>query len=809
MQDKRDSTKFRAPCGADIPLVDATPGAGQTLEWVLQAGCATAAVQPGMPLADLVAHCGDEGCGQDYTGPFGQGTSAPLQEPAPAVPAAAQVATPEPQPVQAPAVGLPALVALRAAPLPGAKAQEPAVPVEAPQVAPASQPAPEVAAAPTPTVAPAQAQGPAPAAGMPPVARLPMAAPLPGAAAAQPQEPPARVAPPPIVVPIEVLQTAESIGPAEVALEAPPAGPPQVTLQPAPVQVVEAGSPRPQAQAQAQLQPQVQPAAAPLYLPSAAAAAAAEGDERLVDVDAALAGVEGLVGGPSEGGFSWHTLEVCMKCWRMAYYTFVMGLRPKMYPESLQFGTLYHACWELWYRFAGGRPLDEACDAVRNAGAPKLAGAVHRLFYTELLQFSGIERDTWDIRDVEANGIFWADPIKIAGKKVALPICCRHDLLIAVKDPGAPCAPYGPVASGTTIVDRKSLGSLDNATTKGYGTDGQFLTNALVYERSDEVERHGPLRTMIFAVAAKHKNPGPQSFFRVEVVVDQEILEEFYQTGILPAAAQLYERLATPAVRDDISRWPKNRSQCVGRYGLCRFYDLCDTGGLFLVDELFNQDPERALTVDKLWTPPAEVRRKAKAAQDAKRTADEAAAPPEGEGETDGEGEGKTKKKRGRKPVKSAEERKELKERASAAFNAALRESLLALPQFSRATLVTAAAKRAQVQKELQNRLTDGTWEEGTEFPFEALVPSANGGAAELTRFAVTVKPGCKGVAWVAQLEGCSVRGALAWSTMAREACDSWWDPAAYAPEEVKQAPAPEPMPPAAPAEPPSPPPVA
>ena len=45
-----------------------------------------------------------------------------------------------------------------------------------------------------------------------------------------------------------------------------------------------------------------------------------------MDIDTALDRIEGLVGGPSEGGFSWHTLETCMQCWRKAYYKHILGL---------------------------------------------------------------------------------------------------------------------------------------------------------------------------------------------------------------------------------------------------------------------------------------------------------------------------------------------------------------------------------------------------------------------------------------------------------------------------------------------------
>jgi len=337
------------------------------------------------------------------------------------------------------------------------------------------------------------------------------------------------------------------------------------------------------------------------------------GGEESVDFEAALATVPGLVGGPSEGGFSWHTMANPMSCWRKAYYSHVLGLTPKTTPKALAFGTLYHACWELWYRSGGQRPYDEPCSAVQAAGAPKIAAECRRLVYTELQKYAQQEAEEWDIRAVEQNGVFWSEPTRINGKLVYLPFCCRHDYIIAKRGPGAPCAPAGPVAGGVYIVDRKTAGALTRDLTKGYAMDGQFLMNALVYSRSTEPEMFGPFVGMIFSVAAKHKDPSPdKSFFRVETVVDEDTLEHFYRDEMIPYATEFYRRLFTPEVRNDITKWPKNHESCVGRYGCCHYFDLCDVGGSSVMEAMFKQDPGRQLTLEKLWEPPAEVKRASK-----------------------------------------------------------------------------------------------------------------------------------------------------------------------------------------------------
>jgi hypothetical protein len=349
-----------------------------------------------------------------------------------------------------------------------------------------------------------------------------------------------------------------------------------------------------------------------------------KGGEESVDVNEVLEDVPGLEGGPSEGGFSWHTLESCMKCWRLAYFQHVQGLVPKTHQKALAFGTLYHACWELWYRFGGQRRYDEPCDVVRQAGAPKLAGEVQRLVYAQLQHFAQEEAAEWDIRDVEANALFWMEPERINGKTVQVPICCRHDLIIGKHAPGAPCAPPGPVPDGVLVVDHKTCGNLGYDTTKGYGQDGQFLTNALVFMRSDEPERYGHLKGIIVTAAAKHKEPSARSFFRIETSADVPAIEEFYHMEIRPYALELYRRLVTKEIRENRNAWPKNRSQCVGRYGCCRFFDICDVGGDNLLGPMFKVDARRILSVDKLAEPPMEVKR-AQRAQDPKKQASEEA----------------------------------------------------------------------------------------------------------------------------------------------------------------------------------------
>lgn len=467
--------------------------------------------------------------------------------------------------------------------------------------------------------------------------------------------------------------------------------------------------------------------------------------EEAVDIDAALATVPGLAGGPSEGGFSWHTLEPCMRCWRLAYYLYALGVKPKRKSTALAFGSLYHACWEVWYKSGGQRRYDEPCDAVRRAGAPKLAGEVQRLVYTELMKYAQEEADTWDIRAVEHNAVFWAEPERINGKLVQLPFSCRHDMLIALRTPGSPCSPPGPVEGGIHIVDRKTAGALTYDLTKGYAMDGQFLMNAVVFRRSTEEREFGPFRGMIFSVAVKHKEPAvDKSYLRVHTTVEDDALEAFYQTELRPFASELYRRLSTPEIRGDMSRWATNRAACVGRYGICPYFDLCDYGGMSVIDAFYDVDPKHAFNLEKLAPPPADVRRASRTNDMAKQAAEEA-------------------------------RRKKLdeKKRVGAMLIVDLRASLLALPNFDRQLFLVPNHTPKTVKDQLFQVLRE-LWPQGTKFPFRD-------SSDESREFTIEVAE--KGFVWDLRTKATETaassliaKGTIVYKTMADWICQDWWD---------------------------------
>jgi len=477
-------------------------------------------------------------------------------------------------------------------------AQNPAMPLE--------EQAPEPPA--VPDAVPEVVPEPVPAA---PEVALELSVPaLPGASQedSQPATDSQAVAPLPVVnlasVPVAAVgvdqQQAEAAAPPPAADPPPAAVPPVETVAAVPATAPE--------QPPVSLVPKAAPAPEPPPVGNIfsleSAHAGAKGEEH-VDVDAALLQIEGLSGGSSTGGISWHTLETCMRCWRKAYYDFIMGLVGLTFSRALQFGSLYHACLELWYRSGGGRSIDEPCEVVRHAGAPKLAGEVKRLVFAQLQKYGTEEAATWDVRAVEKNTVCWIEPQRINGREVWVPLSCRHDLIVAIKEHGAPSAPAGPVPGGVKVVDHKTTSSMTHDMVKGYAMDGQFLMNALTFLRAGGMAEFGPFTGMIYSLAAKHKRPDlEKSFRRVETVTDDAHLAEFYKQEVKPWATELWRRVHSDRVRGDRNLWPKKHSSCVGRYGCCKYFNVCDVGGSSLLDTLFRVDPDQVLTPDKLQLPP-------------------------------------------------------------------------------------------------------------------------------------------------------------------------------------------------------------
>lgn len=375
----------------------------------------------------------------------------------------------------------------------------------------------------------------------------------------------------------------------------------------------------PPQQGAVQPQPQPQPAPAPMLPPTkklisipAADLVAVEDVDIGAIVDAALeklreedkaAGRPVLDTGPSVGGISWHTLEET-RCWLRAYRALVLGLRKRRGNTALHYGTLFHECLARHYMSGGNieetmRPIE----AVRLGGAAAFAEEVRAVIRAQLSNPDFVEEEsrTWCPRAIEHSAVAFSEPVKINGKTWMIPFSCRHDMLVHIRQPHEPVPGSAPT-DNMYVCDWKTTAAMTQDLIKGYLLDGQLMQNCFIFREVEE-SLFGTLRGFIVTIAAKHKNPGPQSFHRVRDTVNDEQLRMFYKTELLPRAVELIRRLTDEDVRKDVTCWPMNRQECVGKF-LCPYFDMCAYGETadYYVDE------RRILNPAKFAKPPKDYK---------------------------------------------------------------------------------------------------------------------------------------------------------------------------------------------------------
>jgi len=404
----------------------------------------------------------------------------------------------------------------------------------------------------------------------PPVAAVPAPAPAP-----IPEPTPAPQPAPEVLVPDQVLPM--SFLPADVAPE--PVEPPV----PGGMLVVEKAELREAEKADLGSLAVVPPPAGDwnLVLPSGASLIPVDAEDQ-VDVDMVLAQIPGYAGGPSEGGLSSHDLGDFQQCRKRSYFSRVLGLSPMGKNRNFAIGSLYHACMFMRYACSGqGDRTFEPCDAVGQAGAPEMAALVRDLVTVQLQIYGQSEWDTWCPIEVEKSRVYHLPPQKIGRKNIKVPIAFRPDMILGLKDPGVPhpdlTQPFpGPVM----ILDWKTSGWLTSDLTEGFGMDFQFRTYEVAYLRLGLEETLGRLAGVMVHIAEKKKGSalGPDNYFRQTCPSLRESLDEFHRDELFPLAGEYYRMLTDPDIHKVERRWPKCTSNCIGRWGKCDFFGICDGG---------------------------------------------------------------------------------------------------------------------------------------------------------------------------------------------------------------------------------------
>jgi hypothetical protein len=300
-------------------------------------------------------------------------------------------------------------------------------------------------------------------------------------------------------------------------------------------------------------------------------------DEASVNIDAALDTIDGMVGGPSEGGFSSHVLADYNACPFRAYLKYVLGKAPRKRKIHFAWGSLFHACLAMKYQY-GVHRMHEPIEAAIKAGAPGMAREVRNMVDKMHDLHADVELETWCPRAVEKNAVFWLEPERIGGKRVRIPISLRIDLILALKQANEACPGLGPAPQGCIVVDHKTSSGLTLDLVKHYSNDWQLKLYATGYARALQ-EEFGPLQGIMINLAVKRKKLTEDHFFRQWVTLRTGVLEEFYEQEIKPTAIDFYTRLVDDQARNP-ARWPKRTLSCVGKWGPCDFLPMCDSGNL-------------------------------------------------------------------------------------------------------------------------------------------------------------------------------------------------------------------------------------
>jgi hypothetical protein len=257
------------------------------------------------------------------------------------------------------------------------------------------------------------------------------------------------------------------------------------------------------------------------------------------------------LGGQSTGR-GWSSFNLFQKCphaWKRRY---IDAAQPSFVVEapSLAVGTLVHTFLAVMYMrmIVDDYPLTPelvrslCMEAARPAYVDEAWRVFtgYRLFYTyDKIEPLAVEYDLRDPRTGES---------------------CRYDLIAFFPEESGLRMP------GTYVVEHKTASRFDIATTDGWANDGEVLGQALLWKRLGLDKRFGPLRGVIVNICGKQKEL------------------QFHRTIVAPSSLQLDQHT------EDLRRWegliqlsratnnfPRARHSCVGRFGMCEWFEDCIT----------------------------------------------------------------------------------------------------------------------------------------------------------------------------------------------------------------------------------------
>ena len=452
----------------------------------------------------------------------------------------------------------------------------------------------------------------------------------------------------PLSIPMPPQMGIPSEQPAEVQPPAPPPPPPAleapVPVQPAPVDSALPPPPPPLPVAETQTMPTPPPppldlpplveveeeedAGVELKLPTLVGGAAAPtmrlediilpngfslspNDESRIEVDRILMDRYADLIGPSKGGFSSHSTECFRTCQRKFWLSYVISKKSRVTARHFQLGSLLHCCLALRY---GGRAEETftPCDLVAQAGAPELAGEVRGLLMAAI-QFHGAEElQTWCPRAVEYTVVWWVK-VPIGRKAIVLPFTGKIDLVLGLKRPEDEHPGAGLYTNGVYIVDHKTSSRVTRDLIEGFGNDWQFKAYSKAFLEGGYEKVFGPLSGVMPNILSKGKKAGVDPVRRIMAPYPMVALDEFAKDELIPTMGDIYARLSDEKLFSDPQArmptgepaWARNTTQCVGRWGICDYFPICDSGRFDHIE--FRDDMSAGMRLQNMLQPPRDV----------------------------------------------------------------------------------------------------------------------------------------------------------------------------------------------------------
>lgn len=138
---------------------------------------------------------------------------------------------------------------------------------------------------------------------------------------------------------------------------------------------------------------------------------------------------------------------------------------------------------------------------------------------------------------------------------------CRYDLVARVDEPQETITP------GNWIVELKTASRFDESTLEGWRNDGEVMGELMLWEPAGLVDKYGPLEGVIINLVGKQKIP---QFMRIPIPIATWRTQSHRRD--LDMWKSIEELFRTT------NRWPRSRSNCTTKYGLCEMFDWCGTG---------------------------------------------------------------------------------------------------------------------------------------------------------------------------------------------------------------------------------------